>query len=109
MSDLSVDVTWFKKHIDEWEEFRLHLSQAWGRSDGYGTDLPDMHERMPDDLKAVVPKLAQAKTTVSDNFEKGAGVARRYTELLHETATAYINTEASNQDEIDALTRELDG
>ena len=108
MGDLSVDVSWFKRHLDEWEEFRLHLSQAWGRSDGYFTQLPEMHQRMPDDLKAVVPKLEAAKETVSDNFRKGAEVARRYTELLHGAATAYIKTEAANQAEIDQLNKELE-
>lgn len=108
MGNLSVNVSWFKHHIDEWEDFRLHLSQAWGRSNGYFTQLPEMHERMPADLQAVVPKLNEARETVSNNFEKGAGVARRYTELLHQTAVAYINNEAQNQDEIDELTGELD-
>ena len=108
MTDLTVDVSWFKRHIDDWEDFRLHLSQASGRTNGYGTDLPEMHERMPEDLQAVVPKLTTAKETLSDNFMAGARVARRYTELLHETATAYITNEAENQAEVDSLIERLE-
>lgn len=108
MSDLSYDVQWLKNHVDDWEDFRLHLSQAWGRTASSYGDLPELNDRFPDVLKEVVPKLNSARGTLVDNFEEGCAAARRMRDLLHQTAVSYIQNNAENEAEIAALTQELD-